>query len=146
MKTLLAPNGKPSKLTPEQYKLVREPEFKAWFGDWENDPENSSKVIDKNGEPMICFHGTPDARFSVFDKNKFHTRSKSPNSKGFFFTPSKEYAEAYSESRNNEWREKAKQVLGHYPVTIEARPYAKEIPCFLNIKIQNIQKILYYIQ
>ena len=32
---LLAPNGKASNLTPEQYKLVRTPEFKAWFGDWE---------------------------------------------------------------------------------------------------------------
>jgi len=32
---LLAPNGKPSNLTPEQYRLVRTPAFKAWFGDWE---------------------------------------------------------------------------------------------------------------
>jgi hypothetical protein len=47
---LLAPNGKPSNLTPEQYKLVRTPEFKAWFGDWENDPVNASKVVDENGD------------------------------------------------------------------------------------------------
>jgi GNAT superfamily N-acetyltransferase len=40
--TLLAPNGKPSNLIPEQYKLVRTPEFKAWFGDWQNDPENTT--------------------------------------------------------------------------------------------------------
>lgn len=32
---LVAPNGKPSNLTPEQYKLVRTPEFKAWFGNFE---------------------------------------------------------------------------------------------------------------
>lgn len=32
---LLAPNGKVSNLTPEQYKLVRTPEFINWFGDWE---------------------------------------------------------------------------------------------------------------
>jgi hypothetical protein len=31
----LAPNGKPSNLTPEQYRLVRTPAFKKWFGDWE---------------------------------------------------------------------------------------------------------------
>ena len=43
---LLAPNGKPSNLTPEQWHLVRTPEFKAWFGDWQNDAENASKVID----------------------------------------------------------------------------------------------------
>ena len=53
MAKLLAPNGKPSNLTPEQYKLVRLPEFKAWFGDWENDPENASKVVDENGEPKV---------------------------------------------------------------------------------------------
>jgi hypothetical protein len=43
----LAPNGQPSNLTPEQYRLVRTPEFKAWFGDWENSPETASKVIDR---------------------------------------------------------------------------------------------------
>lgn len=32
---LLAPNGKPSNLNPEQYKLVRTPEFKSWFGRWD---------------------------------------------------------------------------------------------------------------
>lgn len=32
---LLAPNGKPSNLTPKQYRQVRTPEFKNWFGDWE---------------------------------------------------------------------------------------------------------------
>ena len=65
-KELLAPNGKPSKLTPEQYKLVRTPAFKKWFGDWENDPANASKVIDEETkEPLVVYHGTPQ-------KNKFY--------------------------------------------------------------------------
>jgi len=55
---LLAPNGKPSNLTPEQHKLVRTPAFKKWFGDWENDPKNASKVVDENGEPLVVYHGT----------------------------------------------------------------------------------------
>ena len=54
---LIAPNGKKSNLTPEQYKLVRTPQFKAWFGDWENEPENASKVVDENGEPLVVWHG-----------------------------------------------------------------------------------------
>ena len=29
-----APNGKESNLTEEQYKLVKTPQFKRWFGDW----------------------------------------------------------------------------------------------------------------
>lgn len=34
---MLAPNGKPSKLTEEQWLLVRTPNFKKWFGDWEKE-------------------------------------------------------------------------------------------------------------
>ena len=57
-KQLLAPNGKPSKLTPEQYKLVRTPAFKKWFGDWEKDPANASKVVDdETKEPLVVYHG-----------------------------------------------------------------------------------------
>jgi hypothetical protein len=66
---LLAPNGKPSNLTPEQYKLVRTPAFKNWFGDWENDPNNSSKVVDENGEPLVVYHGT-QKEFTVFGEGK----------------------------------------------------------------------------
>ena len=58
-----------SNLTPEQQKLVRTPEFKAWFGDWENDPQNASKIVDENGEPQIVYHGT-DKEFSVFDTDE----------------------------------------------------------------------------
>ena len=68
---LLAPNGKKSNLTPNQYKLVRTPQFKAWFGDWENDPQNASKVIDDNGEPLIVYHGTyAKEKFNIFDFSK----------------------------------------------------------------------------
>ena len=66
---LLAPNGKPSNLTPEQYALVRTPAFKKWFGDWENSPETSSKVVDSNGEPLVVYHITYND-FNVFDSSK----------------------------------------------------------------------------
>jgi hypothetical protein len=65
----LAPNGKPSKLTHEQWHLVRTPAFKEWFGDWENDPKNSSKVVDENGEPLVVYHYSPN-EFTIFDKTK----------------------------------------------------------------------------
>lgn len=66
---LLAPNGKPSNLTSKQWHLVRTPEFKAWFGDWENDPENASKVVDENGEPKPLYHET-NAKWFEYDKSK----------------------------------------------------------------------------
>ena len=70
---LLAPNGKPSNLTPEQYRLVRTPAFKAWFGDWENSPETASKVVDYNGEPLPVYHGTNAEPFEVFYDGSFFT-------------------------------------------------------------------------
>ncbi len=60
---LLAPNGKPSNLNERQWQQVRTKFFNDWFGDWENDPQNSSKVVDANGEPLVVYHGSPDARF-----------------------------------------------------------------------------------
>ena len=72
MKTkLLAPNGKLSNLNANQYKLVRTPSFKKWFGDWENNPENASKVVDENGEPLVVYHGTyVENPFYIFDFDK----------------------------------------------------------------------------
>ena len=64
---LLAPNGKPSNLTPEQYKLVRTPEFKRWFGDWEKNASKSSKALDENGEPKIMYHGTSSEDWNEYD-------------------------------------------------------------------------------
>jgi hypothetical protein len=63
----LAPNGKPSNLTPEQYRLVRTSAFKNWFGDWENSPETASKVVDENGEPLVVLHNTHTYDNDVYD-------------------------------------------------------------------------------
>lgn len=65
---LLAPNGSPSNLTIKQYAQVRTKAFKNWFGDWENNPENASKVIDENGEPKLLYHFSPNS-FFTFDSN-----------------------------------------------------------------------------
>jgi hypothetical protein len=81
----LAPNGKPSNLTDEQYRLVRTPAFKKWFGDWENSPQTASKVVDENAEPLVVYHGGY-IDFNVFDVDK-------TANKRFHFTASKEYAE-----------------------------------------------------
>ena len=62
-----APNGQPSNLTAEQWEMVRTPQFKNWFGDWENDPDNASKVVDENGEPLVMYHGTRYGGFNKFD-------------------------------------------------------------------------------
>ena len=68
---LLAPNGRVSNLTEKQYAQVRTRAFKDWFGDWENNPSEASKVVDENGEPLVVYH-TRDA-FKGKDFNIFNT-------------------------------------------------------------------------
>jgi putative uncharacterized protein (fragment) len=62
-------NGE-TELTFKQWQQVRSPEFKAWFGDWEKDPENASKVVNpKTGEPLVVYHGTLNS-FNVFSNDR----------------------------------------------------------------------------
>lgn len=82
-----APNGRPTNLTEKQWLQVRTPEFKEWFGDWESDPANASKVVDENGEPMVVYHGT-----SVSSRRFFKFKDGAPN----WFTPSEYYAKAFT--------------------------------------------------
>lgn len=62
--------------------------FKNWFGDWQNDPANASKVVDENGMPMIVYHGTK-TKFDKFDGMKVKDKNVS------FFTPNMNYALGY---------------------------------------------------
>lgn len=79
---LVAPNGLPSNLNATQYEIVRTSAFKKWFGDWENDPDNASKVVDENGEPLVVYHGS-DNKFNVFDIKK---AVKGFHGLGFYFS------------------------------------------------------------
>lgn len=94
---LKAPNGKPTNLTEEQWIMVRTEAFKNWFGDWQNDPENSSKVVDENGEPKVVYHGTrrADRVGFIFDPNK---ATSGPMA---FFTDNKEIALNYSKDKED---------------------------------------------
>lgn len=49
--------------------VTQSQQFKRWFGDWQNDPENASKVVDADGTPKVMYHGT-SAEFNVFDASK----------------------------------------------------------------------------
>lgn len=92
---LLAPNGKKSNLTERQYAQVRTKAFKEWFGDWENNPKESSKVVDENGEPLVVYHGTSSASFNIFDKNRIGSRNLfGTHKEGFYFTDLKENAKS----------------------------------------------------
>lgn len=121
---LLAPNGKVSNLTEKQYAQVRTKAFKEWFGDWENDPDNASKVVDENGEPLVVYHGNrTDNKITTFDPSKKGTEHKERAISGFWFTTDKDIAkEEYALKPESKGR------------GIEYLQYGEVIPVFLNIK------------
>lgn len=88
---LLAPNGKPSNLTEKQYAQVRTKAFKEWFGDWENDPKNASKVVDENGEPLVVQHNSTFGDITYFDKNRRGSNGGTLFGKGFYFSTNADY-------------------------------------------------------
>ena len=69
--------------------------FKKWFGDWQNDPANASKVVNEDGTPKVMYHGT-NAEFTVFDraqgKKKVHLNVFGD---GNYFTALREGASRY---------------------------------------------------
>ena len=117
---MTAPNGEKTKLNAEQWVTVRTTNFKNWFGDWENDPENASKVVDENGEPMVVWHGR-SAEFNTFEKKEgvrfIMGLEDKVKAEGFFFSPNKGLA---GEFASNSFRHRGGK--------------ANVIPCFLNIR------------
>lgn len=63
---LQAPNGQPSLLGPKLWATVRTRAFRDWLGDWLHAPEQSSRVVDDNGEPLVIYHGS-NFKFTEFD-------------------------------------------------------------------------------
>lgn len=117
---MTAPNGEKTKLDAEQWATVRTTNFKNWFGDWENDPENASKVVDENGEPMVVWHGR-SAEFNTFEKKEgvrfIMGIEDKVKAEGFFFSPDKGLAEEFASNSSRHRGGKANVV-----------------PCFLNIR------------
>ena len=74
--------GKVSNLIEKQYAQVRTKVFKEWFGDWENNPSEASKVVDENGEPLVVYHNT-NSKFTIFEKG--HDFNKYLRSEEFIF-------------------------------------------------------------
>lgn len=96
---LLAPNKKPSNLTERQYAHVRTKAFKEWFGDWENNPEEASKVVDENGEPLVVYHGT-NSQWTTYDPNLFGSATdEGYYGKGLYLSSVKNKAMQYGNIR-----------------------------------------------
>jgi len=86
---------KPKGLNQDQLKIAESKDFKEWFGDWEKKEGSVSKVINKDGEPLVVYHGSPKI-FSDFNSNKLGEYTGADLSKeGFFFSDKKSVSETY---------------------------------------------------
>lgn len=132
-KPLLAPNGKPSNLSPELHAMVRTPAFKEWFGDWENDPENASQILDKNKEPLVLYHGTN------YDFDEFRTDLGEGTREGLFFTADKRVASGYAgRESQRKWVEGANVV----PVFLSIKnPYRVDFKGGLNVEFDGEREL-----
>lgn len=113
---LKAPNGADTNLTPEQWALVRTKNFLRWFGDWINDPENASKVVDENGEPKVVYHGG-SSTFNRFDTSLGD--GMTDLGQGSYFSSNEAVAREYTvPNGDNQWQ------IDSY---IEEHPYLREL-------------------
>lgn len=94
---MTAPNGANTHLSEQQWLQVRTPEFKKWFGDWENDTKNASQVLDENGEPKVVYHGTA-TEFNEFNEFK---QGHGLLGDGIYLTDSFDTADMYANIRGN---------------------------------------------
>lgn len=68
--------------------------FKQWFGDWQNDPENASKVVNPDGTPKRMYHGTnADREFTMFNT---YGANYGLYGAGSYFTDNPEVAQGYT--------------------------------------------------
>ena len=119
-----APNGKPTNLNERQWLQVRTKAFKDWFGNWENNPSEASKVVDENGEPKIMYHGTPWGNFNVFNPLSPNTGDRTRPGE-IFFSSVKWWADSYTTGTFNEGTKTPKT----YAVFLNIRnPYKNSEP------------------
>lgn len=77
-----------STVKPKLKNVTQSQQFKRWFGDWKNHPENASKVVNEDGTPKVVYHGT-NAEFNTFQQENG----------AYFFSESRDYAESMADER-----------------------------------------------
>jgi len=128
-----APNRERTNLEERQWITVRTPSFKAWFGDWETDPKGASRVINKNGEPKVVYHGTYFAGFAEFKQQADTEPGGTGLVLGHYFSSNPDIAVTYAGTMT---RADAFSDVGFYGVPVDT--YAGIYPVFINIR--NLKK------
>lgn len=115
---IIAPGIKSRNPTQEELDaFMLTPEFMDWFGDWQADPEQASKIVDDVGRPLVVYAG------QVSGIEEFHGDARDrtgSDETGYYFTKDWKTARFFAQTKRD-------------PVTdgpIAASIYA----CLLNVR------------
>lgn len=100
--------------------------FKDWFGDRINNPQNASKIVDENGEPLLVYHWSTK-KFENFDIGKIG--STTWDKSWFYFSNDRRIAKGYYSKETGNWWDNIKVMLG---LSRKFKPTVYD--CFLNAK------------
>ena len=81
---------KNSPVKPKYQNVTESQQFKRWFGDWQNNPKQASKVVNDDGTPMVVYHGS-----TVKDIDIFQT-SNANGTGGLYLTTNRSVAESFA--------------------------------------------------
>lgn len=79
----------------QQERQTHSDNFKNWFGDWENDPEHASKVVDAEGRPLVVYRG--GKKINTFEPDKASRMAM--YGPAFYATPSYVDAQEFGKGR-----------------------------------------------
>lgn len=106
-----------STVKPKLNNVTQSQQFKRWFGDWQNHPENASKVVNEDGTPKVVYHGT-NAEFNTFQQENG----------AYFFSESMDYAESMADERGgNRVIEAYLKMKNPYTVKLSPKQFTDNI-------------------
>ena len=106
---------------------INSPAFKKRFGD--------SKVVDKDGNPLVVYHGTPYGWFTVFEnRNRWSIWDEWYFGRGWYFTNDKALAKDYSDEAFIDEEERTNEPWAYGNVEIKEVYLKIENPYVVNEK------------
>ncbi|MFW6172720.1 MAG: hypothetical protein ACOC5T_03150, partial [Elusimicrobiota bacterium] len=114
----------------EEYYLDEEnvldnPSFRSWF--------RGSKIVDKQGNPIVAYHGTM-GKFDTFDYKHLGTQGRAKGV-GFYFTDKEDVAKGYSQTRDKQGNVLQAYLRIRKPIDVESK----------NFDIKTIEKIVRHV-
>ncbi len=116
--------------------VLKSKQFTDWFGDWQNTPEQASKVVNVDGTPKVMYHGTTlkNGEFEVFD----NSQAKSKPGLGFKTLGEGNYFTSIDLTKNNRYDRVIAMYLNIKNPFIVKNDFRAEVKEKLEIETQGV--------